>query len=98
MFVSLVKIHGDSMAPALPDTSYALFRRKRRFSVGDIVLVDHPRFGMIVKTITRFTSDNRVGLAGLSLSSTSPAKLGVVPEAAVKGKLLLRHIPRRCRL
>lgn len=94
---SLVKVNGGSMAPVLPDGAYALFRQARSCECGDVVLVDHPQFGLIVKIVSGFTSDGRVGLAGIASLSTSPARLGMVTTASVKGKLVARYVTRRPR-
>lgn len=92
---SLVKVNGNSMAPILPDGAYALFRQTQTCECGDVVLVDHPRFKTIVKVVSNLTSDGRVGLAGVTPLSTSPARLGTVPRASIKGKLMARCVVKR---
>ena len=83
----LVSIKGASMAPALRAGDYALFRRRRRYNVGDTVLVDHPEFGLIVKQIAE------IGATGLELKGTGPlstsqARLGQLPFRRLKGRLV----------
>ena len=48
---SLVRVRGRSMRPCLEHGDFALFRRARRYAVGDVVLVEHPALGRIVKAV-----------------------------------------------
>lgn len=77
------------MEPRLRSGDFALFLRCRDYQVGDIVLVDHPSLGLIVKQIRTLAGD-RVTLEGTGAFSTSSAKMGAVPLAAIRGKLLWR--------
>lgn len=90
----LIKVEGDSMARMLPDGSFALFRAARRVRPGQTVLVQHPRFGRIVKQVTSCTDDG-IGLRGLNMKSTSAEDLGRVPLKAVEGVLLWSLKPRQ---
>ncbi|MEM0984920.1 MAG: S24/S26 family peptidase [Pseudomonadota bacterium] len=87
MGLRLVRAVGNSMAPRLPNGSYALFRNARRVSVGDTVLADHPRFGAIIKTVTAVHGGG-VELAGADPRSTAAERLGPLPKSAVRAKLV----------
>lgn len=83
----LVRIDGHSMAPRIPAGSYALFRRRPSYAVGDIVLVQHPRFGRIVKQ-AKTASEGRYALQGLAPESTSSEALGTVALSDILGRLV----------
>ncbi|MEL7199159.1 MAG: S24/S26 family peptidase [Pseudomonadota bacterium] len=85
---TFVRIKGESMEPMLPSGTIALFRATKSVRRGDVVLVDHPDFGMIVKSARLIGIDDEVALEGLSPASTSPEKLGSVPANRVRGVLL----------
>ena len=84
----LVRIDGDSMAPKLPHGTFALFRRTRWIRPDDIVLVQHPVFGRIVKKVTSVSSQG-ITLTGLSSHSVSSLSLGPVDRRNVQGKLIV---------
>ena len=84
----LVRIDGDSMAPKLPHGTFALFRRTRWIRPDDIVLVQHPVFGRIVKKVTSVSSQG-ITLTGLSSHSVSSLSLGPVQRRNVQGKLIV---------
>ncbi len=89
---SLVRVRGESMRPRLEPGDFAIFRRARSLRVGDIVLVDHPTYGRIVKSV-RALAEGRVWLEGLSPASTSADALGGVAPAAVIGRQVWRVRP-----
>ncbi|MEO1489461.1 MAG: S24/S26 family peptidase [Pseudomonadota bacterium] len=86
----ITRIYGHSMQPLLRDKSFALFRAVKRVKRGDVVLVDHPEFGMIVKSVSTVSRTGQVGLRGLSKSSTTSYRLGLVDHSRVKGRLVMR--------
>lgn len=90
--LSLVKISGESMDPVLPHGSHILFRRSARIEAGNVVLVDHPHLGVIVKVIANI-SERGAELEGFSPLSTSRAKMGVVPHQAMRGKMVAAYLP-----
>lgn len=97
--LTLVKISGESMEPVLPDGSHILFRpiaRDRRkivpnIRLGDIVCVDHPRYGRIVKQIASL-GDDGFELEGISPKSTSRAKMGRLPYRKLCGKMAMAYL------
>ena len=88
----LVRICGESMVPRLRPGSFALFRPARHLSSGDTVLVEHPRYGCIVKSV-RAIADGEVWLEGLSPHSIAADRLGSVPSQAVLGRLAFQVPP-----
>lgn len=80
------------MVPALNDGDYAVARRLRSGqvpAVGDIVEVDHPDLGPLVKRVEALRAE-AVRLRGLGASSLEPGQLGWVPRGRVRARLLWR--------
>lgn len=92
---TLILVDGRSMGRVLAHRTLALFRRKRKVSKGDIVLVDHPEFGLIVKTVAAVTINGRYSLRGAKPDSTSEQRLGHVEGKYIKGTLVNRLIKGR---
>lgn len=57
---------------------------------GDVVLVDHPDFGRIVKQVSTVGKHGGIYLRGTSRHSTSAKKLGQVTSDQVVGILVTR--------
>ena len=83
----LARIIGDSMRPRLASGDYAVFGPARRLKAGEIVLVDHPAFGRVVKSIAHM-SEHGARLEGLSPQSTSSARLGEVKSDMILGRMI----------
>lgn len=80
---------------------YTLFKRtfKKRtattpqhhYRIGDVLLVAHPRYELIVKRVAQLATEQAQGywLSGDNLSaSVSQAEMGIVSEAQVLGKVI----------
>lgn len=81
------------MEPLLPDGSFAFFRKtKKKVRTGDILLVNHPGLGRIVKK-TASVSGNTVSLAGISPLSTSTEKLGKIHFRHIAGRYFFGIFP-----
>ncbi len=93
--ITLVLVDGESMGHLLPHRTLALFRRRRNVSKGDIVLVDHPEFGRIVKLVAAVTVNGRYSLCGAHPNSTSEQRLGTIEGPQIKGSLVCRLIKGR---
>lgn len=78
------------MGSALPFRSFALFRPVRSAKRGDIVLVDHPHLGRIVRKVSAISMTGRVCLLGMSRSGSDGPSHGRVDPERVLGKLALR--------
>jgi nickel-type superoxide dismutase maturation protease len=93
-----IVVAGDSMLPALRPGDCLLLSRRARVAVGDVIVVRRPNVDglLLVKRAVRradggwwVLSDNAA--AGLDDSRA----FGVLPEACVVGKVLLRYYPFR---
>lgn len=80
------------MLPVLSPGSFAVFARRSSYRVGEIVLVVHPLFGRIVKSIARIR-DDEIQLQGLSSLSTSCADMGSLRLDAIQGCLVFQIRP-----
>jgi phage repressor protein C with HTH and peptisase S24 domain len=84
------RISGDSMAPNLGHGDYAVaFTWLKRPRAGQLAVVSHPRFGVIVKRVKEktaqgywFESDNALGV--------TPEQIGVVPARRIIGRVVLK--------
>lgn len=83
----LYKITGTSMRPTLSKGDVVVLRR-RKARTGDIVLVDHAKFGPNAK---RIGADGR--LIGDDPNSTSSAELGDYDPATLIGVALIAITP-----
>jgi len=92
-----MRIRGQSMSPALENGDFAvakLLTREANLSIGDIVQVDHPDLGLIVKYIMTLSPDG-VRLVGSSSSSIDPHATGKIPRERVISRLVWRIKPVR---
>lgn len=91
--LKIVKVRGESMAPTLAPGDYILVTKARVIRSGFVVLVDHPKYGVIVKRVTA-VSDRSVTLQGDGLESTSAEALGEIALANVLGRVRLAITPK----
>jgi nickel-type superoxide dismutase maturation protease len=88
--LSLHKIQGDSMLPVFKpnDFVFSLSRYKSRYQVNDVVIVQHPSLGKIIKRIKNMEK-NHVLLVGDNLQqSTSTKSMGRLPLELIKGRVI----------
>ena len=83
--IKIVKVRGESMAPTLAPGDYLILTKARTFRSGFVVLVDHPKYGRIIKRISA-VSANFVRLEGDSAESTSSSDMGDVSLSHIKGR------------
>lgn len=95
--LSIVRVNGSSMAPALEDGDFVLVldARLARTPVGSVVVVRHRALGTIIKRVTARTDDGFVTLRGDGLLSTSSEHIGVVGPKEILGRALVRIGPTR---
>ena len=84
------RVRGRGVDPKLPVGSFALFRRRRAVQRGDVVLVEHPELGRIVKRVTAVGRKGNVHLKGMSGHHASDEPTGRVPREAVLGSFVRR--------
>lgn len=75
------------MKPLLEDGSFAVFHRAKAVKAGDVVLVDHQKFGRIIKSV-KGRDSNGISLMGLHPDSMPPEKLGHISEKRIIGRLV----------
>lgn len=78
------------MGSTLPFRSFALFRRARSVKRGDVVLVDHPRHGPIVRRVSAVNRRGRVTLRMKDRARPGTRSLDSVAPDRVIGKLALK--------
>jgi nickel-type superoxide dismutase maturation protease len=91
MGFGLFKVTGDSMLPNYRSGDFVLTFRRRRQAIkpGDVVVVDHPRFGRIIKRISAIPQPDTFTLSGDNhLASTHSEKLGEVSIDQLQGKVV----------
>ena len=90
--IKFVKVRGESMAPTLAPGDYLIVSKARAIRSGFVVLVDHPKYGDIVKRVTA-VSEASVTLAGDGHDSTSTEALGNIALKNVRGRVRLAITP-----
>jgi nickel-type superoxide dismutase maturation protease len=88
--LGLHKIQGVSMLPVFKpnDFVFSLARYKSRYQVNDVVIVEHPLLGKIIKRI-KSLEKNHVRLVGDNLQqSTTTDAIGSLPINLIKGRVV----------
>jgi len=73
------------MEPTLAPGDYMIITKARAIRAGFVVLVDHPKYGQIVKRVKSITN-GILTLEGDSPESTASEDMGAVPVNLVKGR------------
>lgn len=81
------------MGRTLPHRSIALFKRKKKVSKSDIVLVDHPEYGRMVKSCAAVTVNGRYSLRGPRQNAEDEVRLGAVDGKHIKGTHIVTLFP-----
>ena len=84
--LKIVKVRGDSMSPTLAPGDYMIVTRARTIRPGFVVLVDHPKYGRIIKRISSVNEDF-ISLAGDGPNSTASDAMGQESLTAVQGRI-----------
>lgn len=88
---SLYKVRGESMKPTLQPGDIVLLRKRPAY-IGDVVVVDHVKFGIILKRI-----DANGQLIGDGPASTPSDELGPYKPSTLIGTAILAITPRGIR-
>lgn len=88
--LTIARVSGPGMEPKLPQGSIALFRSRKKTKRGDVVLVQHPEFGKIVKQVSAVGRKGNVHISSISRGGESSRELGSVPRDDVLGVLKLK--------
>lgn len=67
--------------------AFAVFKKSRAYAAGDVLLVDHPRFGTIVKRVAD-VGEKTLWLEGANATSLSRESMGPIESKSVRGKLV----------
>ena len=94
----IARVDGRSLAPRLPEGSFAVFRRRREVKRGDIVAARHPQLGIIVRRVATITLRGRISLHamprqgsdGEGASAGSSAGSSAVARDQILGTLMFK--------
>lgn len=86
----LRRISGNSMDPTLRNGDYIVAAKSyfTHYQVADIVLVQHPQFGEIIKRIYQIDDNLQYWLCGDGTDTLSPQTMGAINRSDIKAKLL----------
>ncbi|MDO6546369.1 S24 family peptidase [Pseudoalteromonas carrageenovora] len=87
---NISKVRGQSMTPTFFDLDYVLSMcwPNINYKLGDVVLVEHPRYGRIIKRICHIGLHNTYLLSGDHASSTSTKQLGLIKQVNILGRVV----------
>lgn len=98
MVLEVLRVTGASMAPTFSDGDFVVALSDdvcaRPPALGAVVIVRHPRLGLLVKRVLDVDSEGRVKVGGDNPMSTSSRDLGRFESSQVLGRVLLR-IPKQ---
>jgi len=60
----------------------------RRLSEGDIIIFNHPVYGILIKRIDSYLPEEGYFVSGTHENSLDSNKLGNIPIAAIRGKVI----------
>lgn len=69
--------------------TFAIFKRGACYRDGDVLLVEHPRFGKIVKRAIDVSAET-LWLEGANANSLSRETMGPIEQSRVQGKLVFQ--------
>jgi len=75
------------MRPALTPGDYLILTKARALRAGFVVLVDHPKYGMIVKRVKSVSNDTLVLEGDNRSESTASEDMGLVPLNLVTARV-----------
>ncbi|MGO3346214.1 MAG: S24/S26 family peptidase [Marinomonas sp.] len=85
----LIKVLGNSMAPRLHDSDFVFTSRfYPHLKVGQIIVVDHALYGLIIKKVLHIAPDGQLWLGGENVQSLSPERIGWVSSKRIVGKVI----------
>lgn len=98
--LAFAQVHGQSMAPSYQEGDYVLYwpqtlrlrwQPTRAYQVGDVVLVNHPVYGRIIKRISEVIDQQDYRLVGDNpAESTSSEAMGKVHHRQCLGRVFTR--------
>ena len=102
IMLSFFRVEGWSMYPTLSEGDYVVASRWfLGIRPGDVLVVDHPNYGRVIKRVLRVSRERGLSLSGdNTYASVVPEKLGWVKRRRVLGKHVLtvkQSRPQSCR-
>ena len=83
---------GISMEVIISDGDYALTKlltSRDKLNIGDVLQVDHPNLGMIIKYVKEIKQE-RILLSGTSVVSVEPTTIGWIHRSIVISRLFIK--------
>jgi nickel-type superoxide dismutase maturation protease len=95
---SLLKVQGQSMHPRLSNGDFVVaVRYFYRLAVDDIVILQHPLYGRLVKRIREINSAGKLRVSGENSSSVSSKQIGWIKDEQIQGKVVFGFTSTRMR-
>jgi len=89
--LKLWKVTGHSMFPRIPQHSYVLaweWATLQKVKTKQTILIDHPRYGLIIKTVAIIDKNNLIWCKGENAASLSVEQLGPVSKKQIIGRVI----------
>ena len=90
MYVRVKRFDEPGNDPDLPLAGLALFFKVKNVKRGDVVLVEHPELGIMVRRVFAVTIGGRIAVRSLRFSEDGPRDLIDVGRRRILGKMILR--------
>lgn len=95
--LKILKVTGNSLFPLYQEGDFVLvfkipfeFFKYVNYQVGDIVVINHPYYGTIIKKIKQVSDDNnQFFVIGTQMNSTDSRQFGMVEKKWIMGKVIL---------
>ena len=89
--LKLWKVTGHSMFPRIPQHSYVLaweWATLQKVKTNQTILINHPRYGLIIKTVAIIDKNNLIWCKGENAASLSVEQLGPVSKKQIIGRVI----------
>ena len=89
--LKLWKVTGHSMFPRIPQHSYVLaweWATLQKVKTNQTILINHPRYGLIIKTVAIIDKNKLIWCKGENASSLSVEQLGPVSKKEIIGRVI----------
>ena len=90
----IFEVEGSSMAPTLEDGDFVTGRPfDNKISVGDVVVIEHPKLGKIIKRVASFNEKGQFKVSGDSPTSISSEEIGAIESSQISQIICYRVNP-----
>ena len=93
----LFRVNGDSMSPTLAHGDCVIGwrpSRRRPVQVGDVVVVQQPYYGRMIKRVSACRSDGTLSVKGDNAATVASIDMGAIRRDQVLSRAQLRVSPR----